>query len=135
MGRVLHDAAHRFFKYARPRSSLVNTINPPCAILVLHSVQMSAGIAGKDFGEIRGLWPETANAFPTADPLQLAAGLKKWPHALQEDALVALAGRLVKWTRLAVQQQRFETDSNADQVKPWCFGIAASICALSTPID
>jgi hypothetical protein len=26
----------------------------------------SAGVAGKDFGEIRGLWPETANAFPTA---------------------------------------------------------------------
>jgi hypothetical protein len=33
----------------------------------------------------------------------------------QEDALVALAGRHVKWTRLAVQQQRFEPDSNADQ--------------------
>jgi hypothetical protein len=32
----------------------------------------------------------------------------------QEDALVALAGRPVKWTGLAVQQQRFEPDSNAD---------------------
>jgi hypothetical protein len=33
---------------------------------------------------------------------------------MQEDALVALAGRPVKWTGLAVQQQRFEPDSNAD---------------------
>jgi hypothetical protein len=32
----------------------------------------------------------------------------------KEDALVALAGRPVKWTGLAVQQQRFEPDSNAD---------------------
>jgi hypothetical protein len=54
---------------------------------------------------------------------------------LLEAALVALAGRCVKWTRLAVQQQRFEPDSNADQKKLWCFGIAASSCASSTPID
>jgi hypothetical protein len=53
----------------------------------------------------------------------------------QEDSLVALAGRHVKWTSLAVQQQRFETDSNADQTKPRWFGIAASICASLTPID
>jgi hypothetical protein len=53
----------------------------------------------------------------------------------EEAALVALAGRHVKWTRLAVQQQRFEPDSNADQKKSWCSGIAASICASSTPID
>jgi hypothetical protein len=61
----------------------------------------------------------------------------------KEDALVALAGRHVKWTSLAVQQQRFETDSNADlsenqvlrHLKSGCFGIAASICASSTPID
>jgi hypothetical protein len=38
----------------------------------------------------------------------------------KEDALVALAGRCVKGTRLAVQQQRFETKSNADQKKRWC---------------
>jgi hypothetical protein len=40
----------------------------------------------------------------------------------QEDSLVALAGRHVKWTSLAVQQQSFETDSNADQNEtkmPW----------------
>src|ERR1700678_1992466 len=37
-----------------------------CVTLVLRLIQSSAGIAGKDFGEIRGLWPETANAFPTA---------------------------------------------------------------------
>jgi hypothetical protein len=39
------------------------------------------------------------------------------PHdglARSKYALDALAGRHVKWTRLAVQQQRFETDSNAD---------------------
>jgi hypothetical protein len=73
-------------------------------------------------------------AFPTADLLQVAVGPQK-AFVPQEDALVALAGRHVKWTRLAVQQQRFETDSNADQTKSWCFGIAASICASSTPID
>jgi hypothetical protein len=77
----------------------------------------SAGIAGKDFGEIRSLWPETVIAFPTADLLQVAVGPKK-AFVPQEDALVALAGRHVKWTRLAVQQQRFEPDSNADQTKP-----------------
>jgi len=33
---------------------------------------------------------------------------------LLEDALVALAGRHVKWTRLAVQQQLIEPDSHAD---------------------
>jgi hypothetical protein len=45
----------------------------------LRSIDTSAGIAGKDFGEIRGLWPETAIAFSTAELLQLAAGLKR-PH-------------------------------------------------------
>jgi hypothetical protein len=72
-------------------------------------------------------------AFPTADS---ASGCR--PNkglCAAEDVLVALAGRHVKWTRLAVQQQRFETDSNADQTKRWCLGIAASICASSTPID
>jgi len=29
--------------------------------------ETGAGIAGKDFGEIRGLWPETAIAFSTAE--------------------------------------------------------------------
>jgi hypothetical protein len=45
------------------------------------------------------------------------SGPQTGPHSSHEDSLVALAGRCVKWTRLAVQQQRFETDSNADQVK------------------
>jgi hypothetical protein len=58
---------------------------------------------------------------------------KKGPFAAGS-SLVALAGRHVKWTSLAVQQQRFETDSNADQTKPRCLGIAASICALLTPL-
>jgi hypothetical protein len=39
-----------------------------------------------------------------------------------------------KRTSLAVQQQRFDNDSNADQVKRWCFGIPASIRASSRPI-
>jgi len=55
--------------------------------------------------------------FLTADLLQWHAGRKKGLLP-QEDSLVALAGRHVKWTRLAVQQQRFETDSNADQTNP-----------------
>jgi hypothetical protein len=86
-----------------------------CVTLVLRLIKSGAGIAGKDFGEIRGLWPETANAFPP-QLLHLALGYNK-PDAALEDALVALAGRHVIWTRLAVQQQRFETDSNADQEK------------------
>src|ERR1035438_1419165 len=44
----------------------------PCVTLVLRSTKTGAGIAGKDFGEIRGLWPETATTFPTADLLQFA---------------------------------------------------------------
>ena len=114
--------------------SQVNSKGGGCVTLVLRLTTTSAGIAGKDFGEIRSLWPETVIAFPTADLLQVAVGPQK-AFVPQEDALVALAGRHVKWTRLAVQQQRFETDSNADQTKSWCFGIAASICASSTPID
>jgi len=71
----------------------------------VRSTNVSAGIAGKDFGEIRSLWPETVIAFPTApSTIWIPA---RWPILL-EDALVALAGRHVKWTRLAVQQQRFE---------------------------
>jgi hypothetical protein len=46
----------------------------------LRSIETGAGIAGKDFGEIRGLWPETAIAFSTADLLH-AAGRKQRPFA------------------------------------------------------
>jgi len=48
-----------------------------------------------------------------------------------EGKLVALAGRHVKWTRLAVQQQRIETDSNADQQNLRCPGTTASFRASS----
>jgi hypothetical protein len=66
---------------------------------------MSAGIAGKDLGNIRGIWPETAIDLSTASS---ASGTK--PHRVEreEDALVALAGRHVNVTSLAVQQQRFD---------------------------
>jgi hypothetical protein len=56
----------------------VNSSGGGCAILALRLNKTSAGIAGKDFGEIRGLWPETAIAFPTASsaiwiPAQIVA--------------------------------------------------------------
>jgi hypothetical protein len=79
----------------------------------------SAGIAGKDFGEIRSLWPETVIAFSTAASINSFEPQTR-PLFPREAALVALAGRHVKWTRLAVQQQRFEPDSNADQTNVWC---------------
>jgi hypothetical protein len=104
-----------------------------CVTLVLRSIETTAGIAGKDFGEIRSLWPETAIAFPTADLVQLAAGRTNG-LCPQADALVALAGRHVKWTSLAVQQQLIETDSHADYLIPRCLGTAASIRASLTPI-
>jgi hypothetical protein len=97
-------------------------------ILILRSNDLGAGIAGKDFGEIRGLWPETAIAFPPQLPQQMAQANE--PNVAVEDALVALAGRHVKWTRLAVQQQLIEPDSHADHSTSGANGTAASIRAL-----
>ena len=54
--------------------SPVNSIGTKCVTLTLRLIETSAGITGKDFGEIRGLWPETVIAFSTADLLHVAAG-------------------------------------------------------------
>jgi len=68
-----------------------------------------AGIAGKDSMQDWSL-ARDCDASPTADLLHLVSGRKKGLSP-QEDALVALAGRHVKWTSLAVQQQLIEPDS------------------------
>jgi hypothetical protein len=94
----------------------------------------SAGIAGKDFGEIRGLWPETAIAFSTAELVQLAAGPKQAPPP-QETRWLLWLEDTSKWTRLAVQQQLIEPDSHADYSFYGADGTAASIRASSTQID
>jgi hypothetical protein len=93
-------------------SQLANMLCHRCAILVLRLTKTSAGIAGKHSGRF-GVWPETANAAAHRSFCILTFWLNAKP-VTQEDALVALAGRPVKWTGLAVQQQRFEPDSNAD---------------------
>ena len=76
--------------------------------MILRSIETSAGIAGKDFGEILRSLARDCDCLSTQNLcnwLQAEQG-----PAPQEDALVALAGRHVKWTRLAVQQQLIEPD-------------------------
>jgi hypothetical protein len=77
----------------------------------LRSIETSAGIAGKDFRENDSEVSGQRLRLPFhRRTLQLARGPRR-PLPPQEDALVALAGRHVKWTRLAVQQQLIEPDS------------------------
>jgi hypothetical protein len=81
----------------------------------LRSIETGAGIAGKDFGEIRGLWPETAIAFSTAELVQLAAGPKQ-AHPRKKTRWLLWLEDTSKWTCLAVQQQLIEPDSHADYI-------------------
>jgi hypothetical protein len=99
----------------------------------LRSIETGAGIAGKDFGEIRGLWPETAIAFSTAELVQLAVGRKAPPR--KKTRWLLWLEDTSKWTCLAVQQQLIEPDSHADYSFYGANGTAASIRASFTQID
>jgi hypothetical protein len=79
----------------------------------LRSIETSAGIAGKDFGEIRSLWPETAIAFP---PQNLCNWAQDRPHTRKKTRWLLWLEDTSKWTCLAVQQQLIEPDSHADYI-------------------
>jgi hypothetical protein len=106
-----------------------------CVILVLRSIDTSAGIAGKDFRENDSEVSGQRLRLPSP-PQNFCNWLRpaKLGPIPQEEALVALAGRCVKWTRLAVQQQLIEPDSHADYSFTGAESTAASIRARPTTI-
>jgi hypothetical protein len=75
---------------------------------------MSAGIAGNDFRSLGSLARDCEMPSP---PRSLWAEYRLRPtirQTTQEDALVCSGWKARQRTSLAVQQQRFEPDSNAD---------------------
>ena len=135
MGRVHQDAAHCFWLYAPQDKgpSQVNSRGPGCVRLVLRLINTSAGIAGKDFGEIRSLWPETVIAFPTA-PSAMDSGTNCLPIRMKTRWLLWLEdtsnGRVSPCSSSASNPIAMLIKRNYGAP-----GIAASICASSTPID
>jgi hypothetical protein len=98
----------------------------------LRSIESSAGIAGKDFGEIRGLWPETAIAFSTAELVQLAVGRTapprkktRWLLWLEDTS----NGRVSPCSSSSSNPIAMLTTFQGAN------GTAASICASTTSID
>jgi hypothetical protein len=71
---------------------------------------MSAGVAGKDIRVVHEVWPETA----------IRLSHRNWAFVIKsggqpEGIRAGCSGwKTCQWTSLAVQQQRFEPDSNAD---------------------
>jgi hypothetical protein len=79
----------------------------------LRLIETGVGTAGKLRGNIPGLARDCERSSHRI-PSVAASRTKTKPGAKREDVLVALAGRHVHWTSLAVQQQRFQKVSNAD---------------------
>ena len=101
--------------------------------MILRSIETSAGIAGKDFGEIRGLWPETAIAFSTAELVQLAAGPKQ-AHPRKKTRWLLWLEDTSNGRVSPCSSSSSNPISHADYLFQGANGTAASIRAPSTPL-